>query len=50
MQDRLKLGGFRFKPKFDENARGCWLEDDNTFEVIGNVYQNPELLNKEVQA
>jgi len=42
----FKAGGFRFKPKFDEKARGCWLEDNNTFEVIGNIYQHKELLEK----
>lgn len=40
----FKSGGFRLKPKFDKKARGCWLEDDNTFKVIGNIYENPELL------
>lgn len=45
-----KAGGFRFKPKLDKKARGCWLEDDNTFEIIGNIYENSELLTGEVQA
>ena len=37
-------GGFRLKPKWDKNSRGNWLEDTKDFEVIGNIYENPELL------
>lgn len=38
-------GGFRLKPKnVKRNAKGYWLEDGEDFEVIGNVYENPELL------
>lgn len=37
-------GGFRLKPKWDKNSRGNWLEDTNAFEVVGNIYENPELL------
>ena len=37
------LGGFRLKPKYSK-ARGYWLEDDETVEVIGNIHDNPELL------
>ena len=36
--------GFRLKPKWDARARGNWLEDTNELEVIGNIYQNKELL------
>ena len=36
-------GGFRLKPKYSK-ARGYWLEDDETVEVIGNIHDNPELL------
>ena len=36
-------GGFRLKPKYSQ-ARGYWLEDDRTVEVIGNIHDNPELL------
>lgn len=37
-------GGFRLKPKWDKNSRGNWLEDTNAFEVVGNIYENSELL------
>ena len=37
-------GGFRLKPKWDKNSRGNWLEDTEDFEVIGNIYENPELI------
>jgi len=36
--------GFRLKPKWDTKARGNWLEDTKDFEVIGNIYENKELL------
>lgn len=36
-------GGFRLKPKYSK-ARGYWLEDDRTVEVIGTTFDNPELL------
>ena len=39
-------GGFRLKPKWDKNSRGNWLEDTKDFEVIGNIYENKELLNE----
>jgi uncharacterized phage protein (TIGR01671 family) len=38
------FGGFRLKPK-RSNAKGFWLEDDKTVEIIGNIHDNPELLN-----
>ena len=37
------FGGFRLKPKYSK-AKGFWLEDDKTVEVIGNIHDNPELL------
>lgn len=39
----FKDGGFRLKPKSELNIkrgdRGHWLEDDGTFEIIGNIHQ-----------
>lgn len=44
----FKDGGFRLKPKYassiDRGDRGYWLEDGADYEVIGNVFDNPELL------
>lgn len=37
------FGGFRLKPK-RSSAKGFWLEDDKTVEIIGNIHDNPELL------
>lgn len=39
-------GGFRLKPKLCKNVCGYWLEDTEDFEVIGNIYENQELLNE----
>ncbi len=36
-------GGFRMKPKRSED-KGHWLEDGTDVEVIGNIHDNPELL------
>ena len=40
----FRFGGFRLFPKYNKDAKGFCLEDDGIFEVIGNVYENPELL------
>jgi uncharacterized phage protein (TIGR01671 family) len=42
----FKDGCFRFKPKNDGESteRGHHLEDDYEYKVIGNIYENPELL------
>lgn len=37
-------GGFRLKPRRIGRDRGYWLEDVENFEVIGNIYENPGLL------
>ena len=39
-------GGFRLKPKYSK-ARGYWLEDDKTVDVIGNIHDNKEILDAE---
>jgi uncharacterized phage protein (TIGR01671 family) len=37
------FGGFRLKPKYQKKAKGSYLEDDK-IKVIGNIHENPELL------
>jgi uncharacterized phage protein (TIGR01671 family) len=37
-------GGFRCKPKRQKLAKGYWLEDDKTVEIIGNIHETPELI------
>ncbi len=38
-------GGFRLKPHENQkNWKGHWLEDGEDMVVIGNIYQNKELL------
>lgn len=34
----FKNGGFRFKPKND-NENGYWLEEESTYEVVGNIHE-----------
>ena len=42
----FKAGGFRMRPKYNKNARGCWIEEGEYIEVIGNIYENKELIEK----
>ena len=37
-------GGFRCIPKYNKNAKGTWLEDNGEFDIIGNIYENPDLI------
>lgn len=39
-------GCFRLKTSYGR-GRGFWFEDDSTVTVIGNIYENPELLEVE---
>lgn len=38
------FGGFRLKPKYHKYARGYFLEDSGEVEVVGNIHDNPELI------
>ena len=40
----FKEGRFRMKPKYKPNAVGYDLENTNELEVIGNVFENGDLL------
>jgi len=37
-------GGFRMKHKYNKNSKGYYLDDNNSDEIIGNKFDNPELL------
>lgn len=41
----LYNGAFRLAPKYDKNIIGMVLDDNNDFNVIGNIHENIELLN-----
>ena len=41
------FGAFRLKPIRNKNAIGNHFEDNFEFEVIGNIFENSELLNKD---
>ena len=44
----FKAGGFRCKPKYGlfitRGDKGFWIDDGNDYEVIGNIHENPDLL------
>lgn len=42
----FNAGGFRCKPKINPKAKGIWLEDEGEFLIVGNIHENPELLNQ----
>jgi len=37
------FGGFRLKPKYTTRAMGYWVDEGEFLEVIGNIYESPEL-------
>ena len=39
-------GGFRLMSKYSKKFKGYYLKDNDEFEIIGNKYENPDLLNK----
>ena len=47
----FNAGGFRCKPKYESSIargdKGFWIDNGNDYEVIGNIHENPELLEKE---
>lgn len=40
----FKSGGYRLLPKYRKKALGYWVESGEDFVIIGNIYDNPELL------
>lgn len=43
-----KDGGFRLKPTqrmINIGCRGHWIEENETYEIIGNIHENSEFLN-----
>lgn len=42
----FNAGGFRLKPNRNTKALVFWLEDGNDVQIIGNIHESPELLNK----
>ena len=40
-------GGFRVKAIYNNTARGNWLEEGEDHQVIGNIFENPDLLEEE---
>ena len=46
----FNAGGFRCKPKYGlfitRGDKGFWIDDGNDYEVIGNIHENHDLLEK----
>ena len=46
-QDSYEQKALGFYGEWDDGSGDCRLDDESDFEVIGNIYENPELLEEE---
>jgi len=43
----FNYGAFRLKPKYQSENKGACIDDATAMTVVGNIYDNPELLKEE---